>query len=544
MYGMNNKIRDVLFFIICISLIFNNIPKPIQMNFIGGPVGSKLVFYPLIIGMLYTFWCDWKYKNILIKKKQIIKFLRVYIGITFLSLLVGLTFYPFFNDILNGPVAQIEKLPRVLEFFNSKGINFEAETILPLWMIARMIKGFFLEIFYTFVAAYIFYCWYRDEWKTAFKIIVKAILCSVGILFVYSFLVEIPYLAGSEGCKHILEAINPFIHSIKDDGKWWPPLLWKGQLRSVFAEPSYFGIYTAFAMPFLWYFIYNDKKIIGTGFTILLSFLLFLTKARTGFMLLIGELVLLSVFITFWGRDKVFLKKTGLLFLCILVSFVGSNYFIANHIDNKTINFVKLNNNKVIVKKETGSQKKAVDLQKSVNAYIDSNATSLVNPDKRSNRARYSIMEADFRIGLAHPILGVGRGLRNGYIPQYLPEKGKQNGEVKMWLAFREKLGILKSGFPTLGEYTVRFAETGILGLSAFLVPVLFLIFSMVKKIMCKNFQYKLEYGMFLISLLGIMASGIGDTLNITYCYWVLLGLGYAMCFGKAGDEKDINERT
>ena len=49
---------------------------------------------------------------------------------------------------------------------------------------------------------------------------------------------------------------------------------------------------------------------------------------------------------------------------------------------------------------------------------------------------------------------------------------------------------------------------------------------------------------MFLISLLGIMASGIGDTLNITYCYWVLLGLGYAMCFGKAGDEKDINERT
>lgn len=113
-----------------------------------------------------------------------------------------------------------------------------------------------------------------------------------------------------------------------------------------------------------------------------------------------------------------------------------------------------------------------------------------------------------------------------------------------MWLAFREKLGILKSGFPSLGEYTVRFSETGIIGLSAFLVPVLFLIFSMIKKIKDDTFQYKLEYGMFLISLLGIMASGIGDTLNITYCYWVLLGLGYAMCYGKAGDEKDINERA
>lgn len=522
---MNYKYIDYLFLIVCIFLIFNTIPEPIQMNFLGGPVGSKLVFYPLLIGVLYTFWCEWKYKNILIKKKQFIKFLGLYVGVTFLSLLIGLTFYPFINDILNGPVAQIEKLPRVLEFFNSKGINFEAETILPLWMIARMIKGFFLEIFYTFVAAYIFYCWYRDEWKTAFKIIVKAILCSVGILFVYSFLVEIPYLAGSEGCKHILEAINPFIHSIKDDGKWWPPLLWKGQLRSVFAEPSYFGIYTAFAMPFFWYMVYKNRKVIGLLFIFLLNFLLFLTKARTGFMLLLGEIVLLMLFLIIFERNRDFLKKTSSVVLCILLSFVGSNLFMSTFINTKS-NITEVN------------------VTTTMTDYIDSNATSLANPDKRSNRARYSIMEADFRIGLAHPILGVGRGLRNGYIPQYLPEKGKQNGEVKMWLEYREKLGILKSGFPSLGEYTVRFGETGILGLLVFLAPVLFLIFSMIKKIKDDTFKYKLEYGMFLISLLSIMASGIGDTLNITYCYWVLLGLGYAMCYGKAGDEKDINERA
>ena len=28
-----------------------------------------------------------------------------------------------------------------------------------------------------------------------------------------------------------------------------------------------------------------------------------------------------------------------------------------------------------------------------------------------------------------------------------------------------------------------------------------------------------------------------GYSINITYCYWVLLGLGYAMCFGKPGDD-------
>lgn len=49
---------------------------------------------------------------------------------------------------------------------------------------------------------------------------------------------------------------------------------------------------------------------------------------------------------------------------------------------------------------------------------------------------------------------------------------------------------------------------------------------------------------MYLISFMGIMASGIGDTLDITYCYWLLLGLGYAMCFGKKYNDKDAYERT
>lgn len=302
-------------------------------------------------------------------------------------------------------------------------------------------------------------------------------------------------------------------------------MLWNGQLRSVFAEPSYFGIYTAFAVPFLWYLVYKNRIIIGALLTFLLAFLLFLTKARTGFMLLLGEIVLLLLFFIIFERNRIFLKKTSSVVLCILLSFVGSNLFMSTFINKK-------------------SNTTEVNVTTTMTEYIDSNATSLANPDKRSNRARYSIMEADFRIGLDHPILGVGRGLRNGYIPQYLPEKGKQNGEVKMWLDFREKLGIFRSGFPMLGEYTVRFGETGIIGLSAFLAPVLFLIFSMVEKIICKTFQYKLEYEMFLISLFGIIASGIGDNLNITYCCWVLLGLGYAMCFGKASSEKDVNERT
>lgn len=53
---MNKKIINFLFFFISFFLIFNNIPKIIQMNFLGGPVQSKLVFYPLFTGFIYTIY--------------------------------------------------------------------------------------------------------------------------------------------------------------------------------------------------------------------------------------------------------------------------------------------------------------------------------------------------------------------------------------------------------------------------------------------------------------------------------------------------------
>lgn len=50
--------------------------------------------------------------------------------------------------------------------------------------------------------------------------------------------------------------------------------------------------------------------------------------------------------------------------------------------------------------------------------------------------------------------------------------------------------------------------------------------------------QERLPFVMYIIYFDGIMVYGIGDTLNITYCYWVLLGLGYAMCFGECKNEE------
>lgn len=525
---MSRKTCDVLFFTMVFTLIFMNIPNLIQMGFVGGGLGSKLCFYPIIIGMIYTFYCHYKYRSVLVGFTKLRNYVAVYLGVTMLSLVVGLYTFPYYDMILSGPADQIEKLPKVLAFFNGYGIAVTQQQLLGLWMLVRPIKSLIMYVFYTLGTAYMIYCWYHDNWKRALDIVTKAVLCSIGVISVYC-IIEINYLAGSQWAGKVLANINPYIHEVKTDGKWWPPLLWKGQLRSLFAEPSYFGMYSAFCLPFLWLQIIKKKHYLYIVLTVIMTFLLFLTKARTGFMLHLGELVLLLLVVLFL-RPKENWKGFAIILCCSAVAFVGSNVFISNYMTPKN-NFPQ----KIVAPKSMTKNAKPT-ISDSMKTYVESNAASLANPDKRSNRARYSVMEADFKIGLDHPLLGVGMGLRSAYMPDYFSKVALENGEVKMWLSFQKKLGVLRSGFPKLGEYTTRFAETGLLGLVAFLFPPIVLILSILKRLKKGYSNETIDYGMFLIAFVGMMAAAIGDSINITWCYWVLLGLGYAMCFGK--DEK------
>lgn len=91
-----------------------------------------------------------------------------------------------------------------------------------------------------------------------------------------------------------------------------------------------------------------------------------------------------------------------------------------------------------------------------------------------------------------------------------------------------------------MNEYASLFAETGIIGFVVFLFPSLYLLYKIKSIIFRKDiFKAKLPFIMFSISLFGVFASGFSAVLNAFCCYWVLLGLGYAMCFGKENDVKD-----
>lgn len=507
---MDIRIRNNLFFLICLTLIINNIPKIIQMNVLGGSVlGGKLVFYPMVIGILYTLYLQVRGKSLLVCQTLFGRYMLAYMAVVFLSFFVGLYQYPYYDRILQGPVSQIEKLPIVLSWLQQAGISISEDNLLILWMFARMLKSLFLEIIYTFGCSYLIFCWYYRDWETAFLWLLRAVIVSVIMLLLYCC-IEVPHLARYSWATELLVGINPFLHAIKDNNTWWPPLLWpQQQLRSIFAEPSYFGIYAAFAMPFLWYSVLTStvkKRLIQySSLVFLFSFCLFLTKARTAVALFCGELGLLVIFFLY-VRYKPMAMRLLIILLCSGISFIGVNQFIS------------MTN----VKKDSGVQ-----------VYVKENLGSLASENQRSNQARYTINKTNFYIGLEHPILGVGTSLRHAYVKDYLPEDGKNNKEIQMWLKNQKEQGILKFGIPSLGEYLTRFAENGLVGLMAFLFPALLLIRKLLLRIRDKKQSYCIVslYGCYLISFLGMMASGLGDTLHVTYCYWLLLGLGYAMCF-------------
>lgn len=524
---MNYKIRNILFLFISIFLIFNNIPKVIQQNNIGGALLDKLVFYPIFIGLIYTLYCQCKYKNILVNFDKFLKFIIVYLVVNCACLIIGLYNYPYYELIQNHPISHIEKLSVIINCLNSFGIYIEDDLLIIISMFLARIKGIFLDALYTFGGAYMIYCWYYNNWKMAFKILIKGILISVFIIFCYSTL-ELFYFTGEEWAKNILIIITPYFHSIDVSGSaWenWPPILPPGkQLRSIFAEPSYFGIFAAFCIPFLWYCINNMKdKIIYTIVFFIIVFFVFLSQARTATSLLFGEVGLLFLSLVYF-RDKLVIKTVFLVCLSISVAFFSANYFLDNFVDNTS------KNGKVENYLDNISKNGKVE------SYLDKNFYSVFSDNKRSNSARYAYIKSAFRVGLDNPVFGVGRELTAAYMNDYFTAEEIKVKEIQLRFQRQQELGIFRAGMPILCEYARRFAENGIVGCVIYFTPLIYLLYSLFKKL--KNLQY--EHLFYMISLAGILASGFSLEFTGTYYYWVLLGLGYAMCFSNEAEVKKV----
>ena len=121
------------------------------MSMIDGPLGSHLSFYPIFIGIIYTIYCQWKFRNVFVDARKFYLFILVYFIVTFTSLLFGLFKYPYYDSILTGPVSQVEKITFLINFLSDMNIHIEAKKLLAFWMVVRPIKQVIFEILYTFL---------------------------------------------------------------------------------------------------------------------------------------------------------------------------------------------------------------------------------------------------------------------------------------------------------------------------------------------------------------------------------------------------------
>lgn len=496
---INRKICDILFSFIVFSLIFNTIPQIIRLNFIGGAFARQLAFYPVLIGLIYTGYCQWKYGNVLIHFRVYRRFIEAYMIVSLVSLFWGVYIYPYYEEVINGPTQQIDKLLHVLNWLQIHQIYIDEQKLVVFWMIARMVKSIFGEVLYGFTVAYMVFCWYANREKDLISVLKKGIFVSLCVVFIYSG-IEIAYLNGCDWSKEILKVINPYLYDVKGRHNWWPPLLWPNQLRSVFPEPSNFSMWAAFVIPFfICAFFKNNKQVlISSGCCLFLLFgMVFLTNSRTGVALLIGEIALLGAYVL-WSRIRLFRVKFFLLLGILFVAF----------------GMAALNDN--IFQRTEG---------KVIQTYFEENVLSLGSQTQRSNRTRYGGIIADINIGMKHPLLGVGKGLASAYRAENYPEFALLATEVQMWLRDQKEQGILKEGLPGGSEYSARFAESGISGLALFLFPAIYLAIELLKKFYTNH--KNIESVCLFIALCGALASGINGALNITYCYWLILGIGY-----------------
>lgn len=248
-----------------------------------------------------------------------------------------------------------------------------------------------------------------------------------------------------------------------------------------------------------------------------MSFLVFMTKARTAYAMLFGMTILLLALIVL-GKQLKLIKQYIVICVCIAIGF------------GCFVGFSSIKSNNAAKPKDNI----AVEA-------LENNFASLASSNKRSNGARYALLKSHFRTGLQHPVLGVGQGLTSAYVEHnFTPEEAK-NIEVAQWIKYQQERGAMADGYSipdAMNEFVTRFSTSGILGFIVFFFPFAYVLLRLLKQ--WRN-DKQLASMFMAFALISSLVAGCNGSVNLLYAIWILLGIAYAMALGKQ-KEKESNE--
>ncbi len=530
---MNRKFIDILFIWILISMPFHLVNHWLWIpGSISGPFTHDMVAWPLLLGVLYTAYCQWKYKNVLYGWKQFRKYIILYLAILFASLVYGLFVYPYWDMVFNGQAMGNAKFAFAVGLLAKMGLSAGEEQILPLWLGLRCSKDILLNVLYNVGGAYMIFCWYHDRAERAIQLLRNT---TVGLLVAIAAygVVDMCYQNGQWWAQNFISVMFPLMHTNPEGWHFGP--FCGARNRSIFLEPSYYAIYMTFAFPILWWKMMESRgeRQIALGLLyLLLACQIYLGQSRTGTALFWGELALLAMITLYYRRKKLFLLM-GCLLVGAAISFGGAIYFLQNYQVPARYN----DKTPLATRRQELSEKEIALGQKGTKAesYVNDSLLSLVDKEKAkkragSNHVRLGITFAEVGIGMNHPLLGVGTRMDTAYLYDVLKED--QNGEIKRDLIGpMEKKGVLNSGTPMMCEYASQFMQTGVLGLLFFLVPMGGAIFLMGRRLLRRIDDERELYLVLFVLLadIGISVTGLGNTVRITYAYWLMVGVSYVV---------------
>lgn len=305
---------------------------------------------------------------------------------------------------------------------------------------------------------------------------------------IYSLFLEIPAELGQGWAISILCFITPIIHGSEG--------LYLFRLRSLSGEASWFGMYLAFVFPWLMSYYFTERKINKYIYLALIAYVLiltFLTYSRTAYFIILFEIFAFILIVFFKGIHH--LHRRLLRLLLIVVPLLGL----------------------LII--ETNAGNKIVQIYYS----LFEQDTSF----QLSNIGRIGSQLAAIKMGLSHPLTGVGLGQYGFYMPDYLPPWAWVSPEISLWASSSPDTPWA----PVHGLWARILAETGFVGLFLWLsvwICILISVWKRYSKLRQIDQQNRILALSLLISILGLMLNGlVSDSLR-SLSYWITLGVTWA----------------
>ena len=503
----------------------------IELPVAGGEVSK---FFLFLGGCIYLYKIYTKEVTLDRFEKLALCYLAVSLLWQILCTVIGVLEYSYYDIIY---LEQMDKLRYLLQNLKQTGIHIEEMAAIKTWFLLRFIKDCVLHVFFSYGASLWIYHLYKkyrtDTEKQNALVSHVTVAVSVLCLFLITYSVfETGYLRGSKFCADILTTINPLLYEIGSVHGGWPPVLLPHRLRSLCAEPSFFGIISVIILFVLFYKNLTTNRVFYGGLLSAFVMMTVMSRSRAAISLYIvqGTLLLCYAF----GLNRQCIKGAIKIIAITALSVLAGMYLVsgfkpvakvaakpakqtvkaatntakpavkdkANNVKPNTKGKVdavkpaskdKANTAKPNAKGKTDAVKPAakgemntanVPIQAATDDLLKRSVPFVDKASFGSDMSRLNSTKAYFLTGLQHPIFGVGRGLSNAYADvNYWEEDVWRDNK---WSLFIRQKGVLRSPVPVLNHWSNEMAQFGIVGLVLFLLPVYY-IFHTLRKLFPKG---------------------------------------------------------